>query len=52
MVNNSGETDSENITSLLLVDINQPIDLEWEFFVTTVGTKFQILLLTVLKENS
>ena len=34
MVNNSVETDSENIISLLLVDINCPIELEWKLFVT------------------
>ena len=34
MVNNSVETDSENIISLLLVDINRPIELEWKLFVT------------------
>ena len=34
MANNSVETDSENITSLLLVDINRPIELEWRLFVT------------------
>ena len=34
MANNSVETDSENIISLLLVDINQPIELEWKLFVT------------------
>ena len=34
MANNSVETASKNITSLLLVDINRPIALEWELFVT------------------
>ena len=34
MANNSVETDSENIISLLLVDINRPIELEWKLFVT------------------
>ena len=34
MANNSVETDSKNITSLLLVNINRPIELEWELFVT------------------
>ena len=34
MANNSVETDSKNITSLLLININRPIELEWELFVT------------------
>ena len=34
MANNSVETDSKNIISLLLVDINQPIELERKLFVT------------------
>ena len=34
MANNSVETDSENIISLLLIDINQPIELEWKLFAT------------------
>ena len=34
MANNSVEADSENIISLLLVDINRPIELEWKLFVT------------------
>ena len=34
MANNSVETDSENIISLLLVDINLPFELERKLFVT------------------
>ena len=34
MANNSVETDSENIFSLLLVDVNRPIELEWKLFVS------------------
>ena len=34
MANSSVETDSENIISLLLIDINQPIELEWKLFAT------------------
>ena len=34
MANNSVKTDSEDIISLLLVDINLPIELEWKLFVT------------------
>ena len=34
MANSSVETDSENIISLLLVDINQPIELESKLFAT------------------
>ena len=34
MANNSVETDSENIISLLLIDINQPIELGWKLFAT------------------
>ena len=34
MANKSVETDSENIISLLLVDTNRPIELEWKLFVT------------------
>ena len=34
MANSSVETDSENIISLLLIDINQPIELEWKLFGT------------------
>ena len=34
MGNNSVETDSENIISLLLIDINKPIELEWKLFAT------------------
>ena len=34
MADNSVETDSENIISLLLIDINQPIELEWKLFGT------------------
>ena len=34
MENNSVETDSENIISLLLVDINRPFELEQRLFVT------------------
>ena len=34
MANNSVKTDSENIISLLLVDINRPLELEWKLFVT------------------
>ena len=33
MANNSVENASKNTTSLLLVDINLPIALEWELFV-------------------
>ena len=33
MENNSVETDSEN-NSLLLIDGNQPIELEWKLFAT------------------
>ena len=33
MENNSVETDSEN-NSLLLIDVNQPIELEWKLFAT------------------
>ena len=51
MANNSVKTDSKNIISLLLVDIDQPIELEWKLFVTDEN-KFQVLLLTVLKVNS
>ena len=31
IANNSVKTDSENIISLLLGDINQPIELKWKF---------------------
>ena len=34
MANNSVETDNENITSLILVEINRLIELEWELFLT------------------
>ena len=34
MANNSVKTDSENIITLLLVDINRPNQLEWKLFVT------------------
>ena len=34
MPNSSVETDGENIISLLLIDINQPIELEWKLFAT------------------
>ena len=34
MANNNVETDSENIISLLLIDVNQPIELEWKLFAT------------------
>ena len=34
MANSSVETDSKNIISLLLIDINQPIELEWKLFAT------------------
>ena len=34
MANNSLETDSENIISLLLIDVNQPIELECNLFAT------------------
>ena len=34
MASSSVETDSENINSLLLTDINQPIELEWKLFAT------------------
>ena len=32
------DTDNKNKTSLQLVDINQPIELEWELFVTNENT--------------
>ena len=32
------DTDKKNKTSLQLVDINQPIELEWELFVTNENT--------------
>ena len=52
MANNSVEIDSENIIiSLLLVNINRPIELEWGLFVTNEN-KASKLLLTVLKVNS
>ena len=34
MASNSVRTDNENITSVLLVDINRLIELEWELCVT------------------
>ena len=34
MTRSSIETDSENIISLLLTNINQPIELEWKLFAT------------------
>ena len=34
MANSSVKTDSENIISLLLVNIKQPKELEWELFLT------------------
>ena len=34
MANNSVKTDSGNIITLLLVDINRPNELEWKLFVT------------------
>ena len=34
MANSSVETDSESIMSLLLIDINQPIELESKLFAT------------------
>ena len=34
MANSSVESDSENIISLLLIDINKPIELEWKLFAT------------------
>ena len=34
MGNNSVETDSENIISLSLIDLNKPIELEWKLFAT------------------
>ena len=34
MANSSVETDSESIISLLLIDINQPIELESKLFAT------------------
>ena len=34
MANNNVETDSENIISLLLIDVNQPIELEWNLLAT------------------
>ena len=34
MANSSVKTDSENIISLLLVNINRPKELEWELFLT------------------
>ena len=37
MANNSVETNSKNIISLLLVGINRPIELEWELFVTNAN---------------
>ena len=52
MANNSVEIDSENIIiSLLLVNINRLIELEWGLFVTNEN-KASTLLLTVLKVNS
>ena len=55
MANNSVETDSENRPCLLLVDINRPIELEWELLVNNKGfsllIKFQVLLLRDLKVN-
>ena len=50
--NNSVEIDSKNIIiSLLLVNINRLIELEWGLFVTNEN-KASKLLLTVLKVNS
>ena len=34
MANNSVETDRENIISLLLIEMNQPIELEWKLSAT------------------
>ena len=34
MANSSVETDSEIRISVLLIDINQPIELEWKLFAT------------------
>ena len=34
MTDSSVETDSEIRISLLLIDINQPIELEWKLFAT------------------
>ena len=34
MANNSVETDSENIISLLLIEMNQPIELGWKLSAT------------------
>ena len=34
MADSSVETDSEIRISLLLIDINQPIELEWKLFAT------------------
>ena len=34
MAKNSVKTDSENIITLLLVDMNRPNELEWKLFVT------------------
>lgn len=34
MANNSIETDSENIISVLLIDINQPTELKLKLFAT------------------
>ena len=34
MANNSVETDKENIISLLLIEMNQPIELEWKLSAT------------------
>lgn len=56
MAKSSVETDSENRPCLLLVDINRPIELEWELLVNNKGfsllIKFQVLLLRDLKVNS
>ena len=52
MAKNSVKTDSENIISLLLVDINRPIDLEWKLLVTGENKASNFTADSLLKVNS
>lgn len=52
MAKNSVKTDSENIISLLLVDINRPIDLEWKLLVTGENKASNFTPDSLLKVNS
>ena len=51
MANNSVETDRENIISLLLIEMNQPIELEWKLSATDEN-KVSNFISESLKSNS